>query len=169
MAIIRTPVPDYTGPGPGGIHFLDGAAESDDEAVIGYCRGAGYEVDGEVLNPLRPAAAMDVRDVTVRRVGAALRDAAVDPREGDHQAPPGAGTGDPHGPNVVAPDLTVLPPPVPQTEEPPENQDDFTRPSQADPVADWRTWAAGQADGDTDRLAWIEKATKAELIKAYGG
>ncbi|NUS53541.1 MAG: hypothetical protein HOV66_01575, partial [Streptomycetaceae bacterium] len=81
MATIRTPVPGYTGPGPGGVHFLDGTAETDDEAVIGYCRGAGYEVDGEVLNPLRGGArAVDARDVAVRRVGSALRDAAVDPR-----------------------------------------------------------------------------------------
>ncbi|MGW2539426.1 hypothetical protein ACWC5I_00760, partial [Kitasatospora sp. NPDC001574] len=87
MATIHTPVPGYTGTGPGGIHFVEGVAETDDEAVIGYCRGAGYEVDGEILNPLRGTAAVaDARDISVRRVGAALRDAAVDPRDGDHQA-----------------------------------------------------------------------------------
>lgn len=45
MATITTPDPTYTGPGPGGVHFVDGRAETDDIAVIGYCQGAGYTVD----------------------------------------------------------------------------------------------------------------------------
>ncbi|MFD5081864.1 hypothetical protein ACFWOG_04380 [Kitasatospora sp. NPDC058406] len=173
MATIRTPVPGYTGPGPGNIHFMDGTAETDDEAVIGYCRGAGYEVDGEILNPLRPVApAVDARDVTVRRVGAPLRDAAVDPRAGDHQAPTGAGAGDPHGPAVTAPGLTTHTPPAPQEESAPpvEGTGELQRPVQAAPVAEWRAWALAQTEADDEAgRAEIEKATKAELIKTYGG
>ncbi|MFF2954329.1 hypothetical protein ACFVVU_23665 [Kitasatospora sp. NPDC057965] len=173
MATIRTPVPGYTGPGPGGVHFMDGATETDDEAVIGYCRGAGYEVDGEVLNPLRGVGTVvDARDVTVRRVGAALRDAAVDPRAGDHQAPTGAGENDPHGPAVTAPGLTApIPPPAPQEETILQEQGPgvLQRPAQAAPVAEWRAWALSQTDeGDEAGRAKIEKATKAELVKTYG-
>nr|BFD90708.1 hypothetical protein KitaXyl93_20680 [Kitasatospora sp. Xyl93] len=172
MATIRTPVPGYTGPGPGGVHFMDGTAETDDEAVIGYCRGAGYEVDGEVLNPLRPVAStVDARDVTVRRVGAALRDAAVDPRDGDHQAPTGAGEGDPHGPAVVAPGLIAPSPTAPKEAPSPteEGTGALQRPVQAASVAEWRAWALAQTNEDDEAgRAEIEKATKAELIKAYG-
>lgn len=41
---ITAPVADYSGDGPGGLQFLDGVAETDDLAVIGYCQGAGYNV-----------------------------------------------------------------------------------------------------------------------------
>ncbi|AVH58386.1 MULTISPECIES: hypothetical protein [Streptomyces] len=42
---ITAPVAGYSGDGPGGIQFLDGIAETDDIAVIGYCQGAGYDLD----------------------------------------------------------------------------------------------------------------------------
>jgi hypothetical protein len=42
---ITAPVVGYTGDGPGGLPFVDGIAETDDPAVIGYCQGAGYGVE----------------------------------------------------------------------------------------------------------------------------
>ncbi|MFI6860184.1 hypothetical protein ACIBKZ_09760 [Streptomyces sp. NPDC050421] len=45
MATLYTPVPDYTGPGPAGVHFVDGRAETDDPAVIAYALRHGYEVE----------------------------------------------------------------------------------------------------------------------------
>ncbi|WP_405679303.1 hypothetical protein OG859_18650 [Streptomyces sp. NBC_00048] len=42
---ITAPVTDFTGDGPGGIPFVDGAATTSDPAVIGYCQGAGYTVE----------------------------------------------------------------------------------------------------------------------------
>ena len=40
----------------------------------------------------------------VIRIGAPLRDAAVDPRPGDASVPTNAGLADPHSPLVVAPE-----------------------------------------------------------------
>ncbi|MDV9190760.1 hypothetical protein R6L23_21525 [Streptomyces sp. SR27] len=42
---ITAPVSDYTGDGPGGLRFTDGTAVTDDIAIIGYCQGAGYDVE----------------------------------------------------------------------------------------------------------------------------
>jgi hypothetical protein len=42
---ITTPVAGFTGDGPAGIQFVDGTADTDDLAVIGYCQGAGYDVE----------------------------------------------------------------------------------------------------------------------------
>ncbi|MER8086613.1 hypothetical protein ABTZ57_16120 [Streptomyces sp. NPDC094048] len=47
MATLHTPVEDYTGPGPGGVHFTDGRAETDDPAVIAYARRQGYRVEDD--------------------------------------------------------------------------------------------------------------------------
>ncbi|MFE9253935.1 hypothetical protein [Streptomyces sp. NPDC006879] len=41
---ITAPVDDFTGEGPGGVPFVDGTATTSDPAVIGYCQGAGYDV-----------------------------------------------------------------------------------------------------------------------------
>lgn len=53
---------------------------------------------------------IDARDIQEVRIGAPLRDAAVDPRPGDYLAPVNAGkpgpAGDPHGPNVVSVEIT---------------------------------------------------------------
>lgn len=48
MVKIIAPVEGLNGPGVGGLEFVDSVAETDNEAVIAYCRGAGYKVeDGE--------------------------------------------------------------------------------------------------------------------------
>lgn len=44
MARITSPEPGFTGD-VGGVHFVQGIAETDDPAVIGYCQGAGYDVE----------------------------------------------------------------------------------------------------------------------------
>lgn len=49
---ITAPVP-FTGAGVGGVEFVDGVAETDNGAVVDYCRNAGYVV--ELVAP-KPAA-----------------------------------------------------------------------------------------------------------------
>lgn len=112
MARVTSPVEGFNGPGPGGVEFVDGVAETDNDMVIAYFRRAGYGIDGdEATQPETPAPAVDSRDVAGEtKVGAPLRDAAVDPQPGDFLAPVNAGQEDPHGPRVVAPGLHAMPP-----------------------------------------------------------
>ncbi|MFJ7902378.1 hypothetical protein ACIQ6V_18110 [Streptomyces sp. NPDC096198] len=42
---ITAPHDDYTGPGPGDLQFIAGAATTSDPATFGYCQGAGYTVE----------------------------------------------------------------------------------------------------------------------------
>lgn len=104
MAKIEAPNKDYNGPGPGGAKFKDGVAHTDDETAINYYRDAGYTVDGtspEVDTPEPP----DPRDIEDEVVGTRLRDAAVDPQSEDFLAPINAGKANPHGPQVVSPEI----------------------------------------------------------------
>ncbi|MFF5582715.1 hypothetical protein [Streptomyces hygroscopicus] len=55
MAVIRTPVKDYSGPGVAGLHFVDGQAETDDPAVIAYAQRHGYDVEGAAPKRKSPA------------------------------------------------------------------------------------------------------------------
>lgn len=55
MALIRTPVEGYSGPGVAGLHFVDGTAETDDEAVIAYARRRGYDVEDTAPKRKAPA------------------------------------------------------------------------------------------------------------------
>jgi hypothetical protein len=175
MARITTPVPGYSGPGPAGVMFQDGVGHSDNEAVIDYCRSAGYGIDGEP--PERDAPKVpDPREITGPvQIGAPARDAAVEPREGDFRPPVNAGEANPHGPEVYAPGLpggghqpTAPAEPVP-AEGPEAGHPDEKRPPQSAQVADWRAYALTQVDNDPDARAEVEKMTKAELIKKYGG
>lgn len=59
-------------------------------------------LDDDSPDPIDP---VDPRDVTPAKVGTPVRDAAVDPAPGDHLAPTGAGTADPHSDAVVSPTL----------------------------------------------------------------
>ncbi|MFG2671365.1 hypothetical protein [Streptomyces sp. NPDC048445] len=173
MARITTPVPGYSGQGPGNLQFQDGVAESDDPAIIAYCEGAGYGIDG--APPKREAAEPPDPRKVGEAASAPLRDAAVDPRPEDYRAPTNAGEANPHGPLVVAPGITDgAPPAEPQNgadAEGHEKHDDpeVPRPAQAAPVADWRAYALTQVDNDPAVHAEVEKLTKAELIKQYGG
>ncbi|MFE5514463.1 hypothetical protein ACFQ9J_28410 [Streptomyces sp. NPDC056529] len=175
MARITTPVPGYNGQGPGNLHFSDGVAETDNEAIIAYCRDAGYGIDGEAPEIERPQVP-DPREVTTTVVGAPARDAAVDPRPGDFRAPVNAGEANPHGPEVYAPGLPggglqPTAPPAEPEEEAQEKRDgsEAARPVQAASVAEWRAYALTQVDNDPEAHAEVEKMTKAELIKKYGG
>ncbi|MER5887415.1 hypothetical protein ABT160_26675 [Streptomyces sp. NPDC001941] len=42
---LTAPLGDFTGDGPGGLHFINGTATTSDVAIIGYCQGAGYDVE----------------------------------------------------------------------------------------------------------------------------
>ncbi|MFJ8603395.1 hypothetical protein ACIREM_32755 [Streptomyces shenzhenensis] len=174
MARITTPVPGYSGPGPAGVMFQDGEGHSDDPAVLDYCRSAGYGIDADP--PEREAATVpDPREVTGPvQIGDPARDAAVAPRAGDFRPPVGAGDANPHGPEVYAPGLPGgghQPTAPADAGEQKTNEDgpDPKHPAQAAPVADWRAYALTQVDNDPEVHAEVEKMTKAELIKKYGG
>lgn len=105
MAKIEAPNKGYNGTGPGGAVFKDGKAETDDEAAINYYRSAGYTVDGESAAQDGGDVA-DPRDIDAQQVvGTRLRDAAVDPQPEDFLPPVNAGQANPHGPQVVAPEV----------------------------------------------------------------
>lgn len=57
---------------------------------------------------MRDAQADPERKEPIRH-GTRLRDAAVDPRPGDYQAPTNAGSADPHGPECVSTQATAAP------------------------------------------------------------
>lgn len=114
MATIKAPNREYNGQ-IGDVVFKDGVAETDNLAVINYCRDAGYEVDGKTDNPAdtgmpEPA---DPRDVGEVQGGTRLRDAAVDPRPEDFLPPTNAGQANPHGPDVVSPGIHAVAGPGP--------------------------------------------------------
>lgn len=46
MAKITAPVEDFNGD-IAGVQFANGTAETDNEAVLSYCAGAGYKVERE--------------------------------------------------------------------------------------------------------------------------
>ncbi|GAA1164181.1 hypothetical protein F4556_002365 [Kitasatospora gansuensis] len=172
MTRIETPVAGFTGDGPGGLHFVNGVAETDDDAIIGYCRGAGYIVGGQLTNPLAAVAPRtDPRHITVQRIGTPIRDAAVHPHQDDHLPPHGAGSADPHGPDVIAPGLflSLVPAPQDNGDQAEQAEPQAPRPAVAAPVAEWRAYALTVADSDPAVHAEIDKATKAELIRTYGG
>lgn len=91
--------------GVGGLVFTDGVAETDNDAIINYCRDAGYEVGGKRRTRRAEPTPPDPRDLEDEVVGNRLRDAAVDPEPEDFLPPTNAGKENPHGPKVVAPQL----------------------------------------------------------------
>ena len=105
MAKIEAPNKGYNGSGPGGAVFVDGVAETDDEAALNYYRSAGYTVSGKVETPAESTEQPDPRDYEDEAIGTRLRDAAVDPRPEDFLAPVNAGDANPHGPEVVSPEI----------------------------------------------------------------
>lgn len=106
MAKVEAPNKEYNGPGPGGVVFENGVAETDDENALNYYRGAGYKVSGKVESPVEEAPEPpDPREVTESVVGTRLRDASVDPEPSDFLAPLNAGKDNPHGSTVVSPEI----------------------------------------------------------------
>lgn len=106
MAKVEAPHKGYNGVGPGGAVFEDGVADVDDDAALNYYRAAGYSVGGEVESPVEDSPEPpDPREVTEQVSGTRLRDAAVDPEASDFLAPVNAGEDNPHGSNVVSPEI----------------------------------------------------------------
>jgi hypothetical protein len=88
------------------LDFKDGRAETDNEAIIRYCRKAGYGIDGDAPQQPEQLEPADPREYSEpEHIGTRLRDAAVDPRPEDYLPPTNAGEANPHGPLVVAPEI----------------------------------------------------------------
>lgn len=90
----------------GGVQFASGVGEVDEASplVAGYFKRRGYGI-GSKPAATEPAH-QDSREATAPHVvGTPLRDAAVDPQPQDFLAPINAGKADPHGPEVVAPQI----------------------------------------------------------------
>lgn len=113
---ITAPDRSFTGTssyGPHVIEFTDGVAEVDelDPSVRAYMQQAGYGVDGsEPADPPAQPEPADPRQLGtdgdgIEVVGTRLRDAAVDPKPEDFLPPTNAGQANPHGPEVVAPEI----------------------------------------------------------------
>ncbi|MDQ1053177.1 hypothetical protein QE394_001105 [Arthrobacter sp. SORGH_AS 212] len=88
----------------GGVQFEDGKAETDNQAVISYCRNAGYTVDGDTKAAAPEPESPDPRNLPEPEAST-LRDAAVDPKPEDFLAPTNAGEANPHGPEVISPEI----------------------------------------------------------------
>lgn len=85
-----------------GVTFVQGVAEVDEDNLA-YFAAAGYGIGGPAEPP---AAQTDSRVATIpQQIGTPLRDAAVEPKPSDFLPPVNAGRDDPHGPNVVAPEI----------------------------------------------------------------
>ena len=116
---IKSPIEGFTSTtyvGPLVLDFKDGVADVDEKTVpagvLGYLQQQGFTVDGKRVEPadlVLPDApqptVVDSRDVTEVQIGTKARDAAVDPRPEDFLPPVNAGKADPHGPQVVAPQI----------------------------------------------------------------
>lgn len=111
---ISAPVEGYTGVtyvGPHVLKFENGAAEVEDlsDGARLYLSSNGYGIDGASAESVTDDGPepVDPRKVDgeASQVGSKLRDAAVDPEPGDFLAPTNAGKANPHGPDVVSPEL----------------------------------------------------------------
>lgn len=116
ITTIKSPDPDYTGVslyGPTTIEFQDGVAKFDGKLPDGvrqYLQGAGYTIDGDQVDQPDVPDPIDSRDIPDKtQVGTTLRDAAVDPEPEDFLPPTNAGEADPHGPEVVSPEIHAGP------------------------------------------------------------
>lgn len=143
---ITAPNPNFEGQSRYGdilLNFTGGEATYDGElpdAVVTYFKDRGYGIGGrskvkDVRHGHIPEPA-DPRDVGtdgdgIEKVGAPLRDAAVDPRDDDFLPPTNAGKANPHGSRVVSPEIhaagdqPVVPGPVGRFEEDPETGTDI--------------------------------------------
>lgn len=115
---INHPIEGHTGiteVGPYTIEFKDGRSvkirrggeDSDlNDGAIAYLKRRGYGIGTAATRPdVTAPASPDPREVGDEQVGARLRDGAVDPRDGDFLAPTNAGQANPHGPDVVSPQV----------------------------------------------------------------
>lgn len=106
MAKITAPNRDFNGVS-AGVVFENGVGETDDKNALAYFRRKGYGIGNrapQLVGEAGPEIA-DPRKVAETRQGTPVRDAAVDPAEGDFLAPTNAGQANPHGPDVVSPQV----------------------------------------------------------------
>lgn len=182
MADVTAPVADFTGEVVG-VSFKDGKGSTTDPKALAYFRRHGYGVDSPT--PESP----DPRKVGflgsgIEQVGTHLRDAAVDPRPSDYLPPTNAGEANPHGPEVVSPEIhgsegvrPIRGGPVPtepavqeaaetsHAAEVTEVEPSTERPAKSASKAEWVAYAVSQGD-DPDEA---EAASKAALIERHGG
>jgi len=197
---ITAPVEGFSGVGVGGLVFTAGVAETDNIAVIDYCRSAGYGVDDtkptrskKATEPTTPP--VDARDAaSTSQRGNQLRDAAVDPDPDDFMPPVNAGKADPHGPDVVSPQVHAtgagdVAPGVVEDDPDEQEADEVDHvesalqgrldqaPGKNEKAEVWKAWAiqvetdqAAAADGTVpaETLEQINGMGRAELIKQYG-
>ena len=108
MAKVHSPVEGFKGT-VAGVDFKDGVGETDNDNAIAYFRRKGYGISGSKPTGTSPTEApepADPREVSDQRVGTPIRDAAVDPNPAkDFLAPTNAGQANPHGPDVVNPEV----------------------------------------------------------------
>lgn len=110
---ISAPVQGFAGVtyvGPHVLEFKDGVAEVENlsDGARLYLSSNGYGLDGATAAKAQDAPEpVDPRklDEESSHVGTKLRDAAVDPQPGDFLAPTNAGKANPHGPDVVSPEV----------------------------------------------------------------
>lgn len=151
---IHAPNPHYTGTDLYGtttvLDFHDGVAEHDGALPAGvkaYLASAGYGLGRKPKAPEGNSLEVpDPRDQSLQQVGAPLRDAAVNPQPGDFLPPINAGKegpeGNPHGPNVVAPEIhagttgAVAPGPVGRLEHETQPDPQATKVEDGQVVAD---------------------------------
>lgn len=119
MTKITSPINGFTGDtliGSLPVTFEDGSAHVEDlsDGARAYLLSAGYKVGGKSVDPpasvdgaeVQSVDKVDSRDVAEpEQFGTKLRDAAVDPEKSDFLPPTNAGKEDPHGPDVVSPEI----------------------------------------------------------------
>lgn len=104
MTKVYAPNREYKGIS-AGVQFKAGVGATDDAAALAYFANAGYGI-GEYKGPPTEQVLVDARDVSQPiPLGSRLRDAAVDPMPQDFLPPTNAGQADPHGPEVVSPQI----------------------------------------------------------------
>lgn len=100
--------------GPYRFEFKDGVAEYDEAehgslnaGVKAYLKEQGYGLGSRKASATdAPPEPLDPRSAAAdEQVGTKIRDAAVDPLEGDFLAPTNAGEANPHGSTVVSPEI----------------------------------------------------------------
>lgn len=200
MATVKVHAPNAAFTGVvAGVVFKDGVGEADrkvDAGALSYFARKGYGIGSKPKAEPEPERPVDAREAASQMVGTPLRDAAVDPEKGDFLAPINAGKEDPHGPEVVSPEIhhegpKGIKPGDVHVGEPAEQERDERALAQAVLIerqphpaavaeasdeaasmparsASQKAWAAWAVSQGAD-AAEAEAATRKELIERYGG
>lgn len=183
-----------------GVAFAKGTAEVDPKAnaaALAYFRRRGYGVGARAkAEAATPENRVDARQAATQVVGTPLRDAAVDPAKDDFLAPVNAGKADPHGPQVVSPEIhhegpKGIKPGDVHVGAPAEQEADekalaeavlIQRQRKTDAIPAASDEPSGAPARSASKAAWrdyavargmdpdeAESATRADLIERYGG